>query len=122
MKKSITRKRIFVVIAMLLLLAFFCVWQNNDLTVSTIQYRNELLPESFDGYRILQVSDLHNKEFGKHQELLIALTKTSRPDIIVITGDLLDSRHPGIEAAMEYVDAAVQIAPVYFVAGNQEGW
>jgi len=50
------------------------------------------------------------------------MTKEADPDIILITGDIIDSSHPDIEAAMDYADAAVQIAPVYFVAGNHESW
>lgn len=48
------------------------------------------------------------------------MTKDADPDIILITGDIIDSGDPDIEAAMDYVDTAVQIAPVYFVAGNHE--
>lgn len=100
----------------------FCLFEKNMITISEIHYENELIPTSFDGLRILQVSDLHNKKFGNQQHELAAMTKEADPDIILITGDIIDSSHPDIEAAMGYVNAAVQIAPVYFVAGNHESW
>lgn len=121
MKKRKRRKFAIASLILIFLALFFC-FQNNTITISVIQYKNESIPSSFDGFRILQVSDLHNKEFGNQQSKLIAMTGEADPDIILITGDIIDSSHPDIEAAMDYVNAAVQIAPVYFVAGNHESW
>ena len=68
----------------------------------------------------MQVSDLHNDEFGDDNcDLLAAITK-AKPDIIVITGDLIDSYHTDVEIAAQFIDAAVQIAPVYYTTGNHE--
>jgi predicted MPP superfamily phosphohydrolase len=78
------------------------------------------LPDVFNGFTILHVSDLHNCMFGDEQSLLIQYTKEIAPDIIVITGDLIDRRRININAAMAYVSAAAYIAPVYYVAGNHE--
>lgn len=121
-KRKRWKLAIVCIILILILIPFFCYWQNNIITISEIHYKNESLPSSFNGFRILLVSDLHNKEFGYQQYQLVAMTKEAQPDIILITGDLIDSSHPDIDAAMDYVDAAVQVAPVYFVAGNQECW
>lgn len=121
MKKRKRWKFVFTSIV-LALLALFVYFQNNAITISEIQYKNEAIPSSFDGFRILQVSDLHNKEFGSQQSKLVAMTREADPDIILITGDIIDSGHPDIEVAMDYVNEAVQIAPVYFVAGNHESW
>ena len=121
LKKS-KRWEIAIACTILIFLPIFAYLQNNMITISEIHYENESVPSSFDGLRILQVSDLHNKEFGNQQYQLVAMTKEAQPDIIVITGDIIDSSHSDIEAAMDYVDAAVQIAPVYFAAGNHESW
>ena len=70
----------------------------------------------------MQVSDLQNKVFGREQRPLLKKIHESAPDIIVITGDLLD-RHEGrtdVDSAMEFVHEIVKIAPVYFVSGNHE--
>ena len=113
--------------AILLLFVFivpgaFFYWQNNDVVVTKYDYINTEIPVDFDGFKILQVSDLHNKEFGKDQKILVSLTKEIAPDIIVVTGDLIDSNHTDIKAAIDYISQAVLIAPVYFVTGNHEIW
>ena len=85
-----------------------------------IRYCNSKLPVEFDNFRILHISDLHNRLFGARQQLLMQHTKDISPDIIVVTGDLIDSRRPNIDVAMMYISQAVKLAPVYFVPGNHE--
>ncbi len=104
----------------IIILLIFGYWQDKDLVLSQVEYSNESIDQAFDGYRILQVSDLHNSYFGSHQQRLIEMVKKSRPDMIIITGDLLDCRQENIDAAMDFACAAVEIAPTYFVTGNHE--
>lgn len=80
----------------------------------------ERLPSQFDGFVIAQVSDLHNTELGKNNGRIIGLLEKSAPDIIVITGDLIDSRRTDIGKALAFVNQAVKIAPCYYVTGNHE--
>ncbi|MGL6106113.1 metallophosphoesterase [Romboutsia sp.] len=101
-------------------LAIFFYWQNNDITVTNIDFENTKIPNNFNGYKILQVSDLHNKKFGKNQKKLVQLTKEINPDIIVITGDIVDSRRTNVDVALQYINQAVKIAPTYYVQGNHE--
>ena len=84
------------------------------------QVSNPKIPKSFDGFKICQISDLHNTVFGKKNIKLIRRIQKARPDIIVITGDLIDSRRLNIDAAMNFVAAAMEIAPCYYVPGNHE--
>lgn len=44
------------------------------------------------------------------------------PDIIVITGDLIDRRKYDLETAMLFINGAIKIAPLYYVSGNHEAW
>ena len=104
-----------------LLLAGFLFWQDNGLMLTKMTYQGDI-PAAFEGYKILQVSDLQNKVFGREQKPLLNKINASVPDIIVITGDLLD-RHEGrtdVESAMEFIHEITNIAPVYFVSGNHE--
>lgn len=78
------------------------------------------IPESFSGFRIAQVSDLHNAEFGEGNSRLLNLLAEAKPDIIVITGDLIDSRRTNIQVALDFAEQAVEIAPCYYVTGNHE--
>ncbi len=107
-------------IAAILGVILFCNWQNNAITIHRLAYQSEEVPVQFDGTRIVQISDLHNKQFGKGQEALLEKIRACAPDIIVVTGDLIDSRRTNRKTAMELIDGAVRIAPVYFVSGNHE--
>lgn len=106
-------------IAVFLFIAWV-VWDNTRIVVTTMEVESERLPEEFDGYRIVQVSDLHNDEFGEKNERLLAVIKEAKPDMIAITGDLLDSRRTSVEKAANFVREAVKIAPCYYVTGNHE--
>lgn len=88
--------------------------------VSNILLSSGRLPASFSGFRIAHVSDLHNAEFGAVNSILLRLLKDSRPDIIVITGDLIDSHRTDVEIALHFAQGSVKIAPTYYVTGNHE--
>lgn len=106
----------------LIIVFVFCYWQNTMLTVSDYEYSNKKVTKELDGYTIVQISDLHNRRFGKEQKWLLKKIENLKPDMIVITGDLVDSNHTNIEKAQELVQGACQIAPVYYVTGNHEYW
>lgn len=110
---------LFVVIA---ILAAFFNWENNSITINEITFKNDSIPESFNGYKILQISDLHNKEFGNNQNKILGKIKEINPDIIVVTGDLIDANKTNVDVAMELINGAVKVAPVYYVSGNHEAW
>lgn len=116
------KKHIIAVIILILaaLSALILYLDNNLVTLTKITVTINDLPESFKGFRIAQVSDLHNASFGDSNKRLIAVLKKSKPDIIVITGDLIDARKTDTEVALKFVESAVGIAPVYFVTGNHE--
>ena len=107
---------------LLLILAVWTIWGNTALTVSTVVISSNRIPLSFSGFRIAQVSDLHNDEFGENNMELLQILSGSTPDIIVITGDLVDSQHTDMDVALDFAKEAVQIAPVYYVTGNHEAW
>lgn len=95
----------------------FFVYQNNALIITNYNYKNSKLPKGFHGYKIVQVSDLHNKNYHGR---LIEKIKEAVPNIIVITGDLIDRRNTKIDTAINFIQQAVEIAPIYYVSGNHE--
>lgn len=109
-------------VVVLLLVIIFFWWENNALVVSEYVFEAKEISDTFDGYRMVQISDLHNKRFGKNQKKLLEKIQECNPDIIVITGDLVDSNHTNIETAMEFAEGVVKLAPVYYVTGNHEKW
>ena len=109
-----------VVAAVLVALVIWIAWGNTALELNTYTISSSKLPQSFDGYRIAHVSDLHNTEMGKNNEKLLAMLRDADPDMIAITGDLIDSRNTDIEVALQFIREAVKIAPCYYVTGNHE--
>ena len=102
------------------LLTAWIAWGNTALEVSEFMVSSEKLPKNFSGYRIAQISDLHNAQFGEENTQLLELLESAEPDCIVLTGDLVDSRRTDVEVALSFAEQAVGIAPVYYVNGNHE--
>lgn len=103
-------------------IVIWIAWGNSALMVNEIKITNDKIPQSFEGFRIAQVSDLHNAELGKDNNKLIEKLNECEPDIIVLTGDLIDSNHTNLEVALSFARQAIKIAPCYFVTGNHEAW
>ena len=113
-------KLISFLIIILIPLIPFLAWQNNDIGVSHSDYYNNLIPKEFNNFKILQVSDLHNKLLGTHQARLLKHIRNFSPDIIVITGDIIDRNNSNMNNAIEFIKGAIDIAPIYYVSGNHE--
>ena len=125
MKKPKRKKSRVVLTVLLAILAAFSIWVywgNTSIQTTKISINSEKVPTSFNGFRIVQVSDLHNAEFGENQSKLLQTVKNISPDMIAVTGDLIDSSHTDVEKAMDFINGAVKIAPVYYVTGNHEAW
>ena len=109
-----------VVAAVLITLVIWIAWGNTALELNTYTVTSARLPEIFDGYRIAHVSDLHNAEMGEDNEKLLSMLREADPDMIAITGDLIDSRNTNVEIALQFAQEAMKIAPCYYVSGNHE--
>ena len=109
----------FIAVVFLLLIGWI-LWGNTALMVNELIIKNDKIPSGFSGFRIAQISDLHNAEFGKENEKLLSMLKECEPNIILITGDLIDSRRTDIETGISFAKKAVLIAPTYYVTGNHE--
>lgn len=120
-KSKLNALKILIVIAVIALLTVFVYYNNTHLVITEYDYTNAKLPESIDGYCIVQISDLHNAKFGKDNEKLLEKIRICSPDIIVITGDMVDcSGHTNIPIALSFASAATDICPVYYITGNHE--
>lgn len=105
-------------IAFLLILGLiWLLWGNLTVGLTTITLEEDGLPHAFDGYRIAHVSDLHNTHLWQKA---IAQLRKAQPDIICITGDIVDSNHTDIDAALAFTAEAVMLAPCYYITGNHE--
>ena len=120
MKKPNKKTVLIVSVLVILYLGIWTLWGNIALEVNEYEIVSDRIPEAFAGFRIAQVSDLHNKDFGEGYGQLLTLLSEINPDIIVVTGDLIDSRQTDLDVALEFAWQAGKIARVYYVSGNHE--
>lgn len=111
-----------IVLLIVIALLLFCNFQNKHLETTHYTYEAEQLGVDLDGYRIVQISDLHNAKFGKNNQKLVDRIRECDPDMIVLTGDLVDSNHTNVDRAVQFVNEIVKICSVYYVTGNHEYW
>ena len=121
-KEPKKRKRslwtIFVVILTAVLVC--AVWENTAIESQYYTISSPKIPAAFDGFRIAHISDLHNAQFGEDNEVLLDMLRQTKPDMIAITGDLIDSRRTDTAVALSFLRQAMEIAPCYYVTGNHE--
>ena len=94
-------------------------WETNRLVLTQVEVSSPRLPQSFDGLRIAHVSDYHNKVFMRGEPVM-GLVRELTPDLIAITGDLVDRNRTNLDVGYALVDGCVATAPTYYVPGNHE--
>lgn len=115
--KKYRRSHLLLLLLFIVLTAAYLVWQNNSIQVTHLNVNHVNIPQTFDGYTVVQVSDLHNKDFGNK---LTDMVREENPDMIAVTGDVIDRNRTNIPVAIEALNELVELAPVYFVSGNHE--
>lgn len=108
-----------VIIFLLLLFIWLMYDSSANLQVSRYEAASEKLPESFDGFTIVQLSDLHGAQFGSDGTALAEKVRELEPDMIALTGDFVTDEGD-LDAVRQLVSELSEICPVYFVSGNHE--
>ena len=106
--------------AVIALSAAYLTFENEALMLTEHDFVSEKVSEPFDGFKICHLSDIHVKSNKKSYSRLIGMVTDASPDIIVISGDLVDSRVTLVPSALSLVEKLTKIAPVYYVTGNHE--
>lgn len=109
--------KILIVLIVVIVLVMFLTEQNNHIVISRYKYKNNKIKKAFEGYKIVQISDLHNKDF--HGRLSKKIER-EKPDIIVITGDLIDASRTNLEVVKTFIYEIINVAKIYYVSGNHE--
>ncbi len=123
MKKGNARKRNIIAISILaiflIVLGVNAVISKNIQTTEYTVY-SEKLPEQFDGYKILQISDLHNETFGEGNKDIYDIVRASEPDVIIFTGDMADGPKDDLTEFYSLAKTLAENYRVYYVFGNHE--
>lgn len=98
--------------------------ENKTIEVNHYTIEDMQIPKSFNDMTIVHISDLHNEEFGENQEDLLETMETIKADVIVLTGDLIDTKNTDkdIDITMDFINGATSLAPTYYVTGNHDVW
>lgn len=114
------KKRAIVIIGLVIIWVIIYTASNHLLWVTAYSLEYSSLPVSFDGFKILQLSDLHSKRFGADNQRLIKAIDKQSPDIIVMTGDMINSTDKDYTAFIYLAEGLASRYEVYFIVGNHE--
>lgn len=117
--KSFKRKTIILTLILSIVCIYLITGFINTLTLTEYDFTSSKVPAGFDGFRIVQISDFHCKDFGYQEADLINMVKSAQPDIIVLTGDSIDDEHT-IDNYAYLLEGIHDIAPIYYITGNHE--
>lgn len=113
--------RITLIVLLVLIALFALLFADSAYRLVTTEYTvtSARLPAGFDGYRIVQLSDLHAAEFGQDNARLVEKVAAAQPDLIVLTGDFIEQKEQ-ITVTDVLAQQLTALAPVYFVSGNHD--
>ena len=121
MKKIIKNKKLVaLLLCIVIVFGVFVVYSNFKIEATEYTIESSLLPKSFDGFKIVQISDLHNTEFGKNNKNLINVIKEEKPDAVFVTGDTIDGFYTNIQIPIDLFKEILKICDIYLVVGNHE--
>lgn len=119
-KKSRIKRGVCIVLCVLTVLLCGELFRSNYvISTEEFVYESELVPESFDGFKILQISDFHNQS-KSYCDRLVKKASEQKPDCIFITGDVCDFQRTDVEDAEYFLESVSKIAPCYLVWGNHD--
>lgn len=119
-RKRKKRNNILLFFILLLLFGLYIYKENTTIGVTFVEIQASGLPESFEHYRIVQLSDIHDAEFGDNNLDLVNKVKILSPDAIFLTGDFIDRNRYDLERSLKIIKQLQDVAPFYYVTGNHE--
>ena len=116
---SLCNRNNVLILCIIVILLYIISGFYNPLVLTRYDYTSSKVPEGFDGYRIVHISDFHCKEFGDGESDLIAMIRNAEPDLILFTGDSIDDEH-SLDNYRDLITGIYDVAPIYYVNGNHE--
>lgn len=113
-------KKLIIIISILILCTIYLYNENNKLEINNYNIINHNIPSDFNNYKIIQISDFHNTKSKALTTTIIKEIEKQKPNIIVLTGDLIDANKTNIDITINFIKEINNIAPIYFITGNHE--
>lgn len=116
---KIIKRALCAILTLFIAFSIVTVWGNVTLCVEEFVIETDKLKIE-EGYKIAHISDYHNTHNKNINKELLASLTDEKPDVIFLTGDLVDYRKTDIEKSLDFISEIIEIAPVYYVTGNHE--
>lgn len=113
-----------ILIGLVIGIGLFYIWmqyETHQLEYSFYQIESEKITHQFDGAKFIIISDLHNNQFGKKNEILLSAIEKQKPDFIVIAGDMIvGEKKWNMNIALPFLEALSKQYDVFYANGNHE--
>ena len=103
-------------LALVVLMVVLFLHSNFTVGITDYEVNIDTLPDEFEGFKILQLTDLHSKEIGG----LISKIEREEPDIVVMTGDMISTDDENFDVFLSCAEEISDKFPTYFIVGNHE--
>jgi len=110
----------YIALTILIFAVSFYYFDNYTVGTKVFRIKDKNIPQSFDGYKILHLSDLHNSNYGHHNDVLIKKINKLNPDLVCYTGDMVDKSSANSSNFFNLAEALSKKYPAYFITGNHE--
>lgn len=118
MKKN--KVLILIIIAIFLITMIMISIFKVEIDVTEYKISNGKIPKSFNDFKIVQLSDFHTNGYKDTTDEIIEIIKGLKPDIIVMTGDMVSFKNEGISEVEKLISSLVDVAPIVHIDGNHE--
>lgn len=118
MKSIIIVSIIFILIVIIPLMTILI--SNKIISISRYTITSDKIPEAFNNFKILQLSDLHSKDFENNNEKLIEKIDKENPDVIFMSGDMVNLYDKNFEVLFKLIDNLSEKYTIYYILGNHE--
>ena len=110
---------IILIITLIILVAFsaFALISHFRLDITNYIIKNAKITRDF---KIVQLSDLHSRKFRNDNKKIIDYIEKEKPDIIVMTGDMINAKNGDITYLEKFINSLKEICKIYYVMGNRE--
>lgn len=105
-----------IIIILVFIIIMFCYYENNVFDITNISIRRNVNEK----IRVVHISDLHSKQFGKNNNRLNKVIMSQKPDVIFATGDMIDSSLKDMDKIINFLVELNKVIPVVYIPGNNE--
>lgn len=107
-------------LSLILVAIFICIYFIVKVDVTNYSISDEKVPQQFNNFKIVQLSDFHSKRYKDTTNIIINKIEKINPDIIVMTGDMISWDVENIEELEKLINDLAPKYPTYYINGNHE--